>query len=333
MLSTAAWNAFLKTLEEPPAEHGLRARHDGGQQGPAHRRRPLPSLRLPPPDGGADSERRAPRRAGRVDRDPAGGGRGAGARRLPGSFRDALGTLEQLVTYSGSEIALEDVLAVLGRGRRPAARRDGRRGRRGRRPARADGDGGVRRAGPRRGLLRHRPGGPRSRAADRADPRRGAGRAVAHARGRRGAGRSRPSSVDHATVVRLLELLGEAMEARPGRRRRAHAPGARSREGRTARGRRLDARAAARIERLRSRPPSRLRGGVSATRSRSERSPGPVQRSGRGRRRRSAGPSRRSACARGAGRRGGDENGAAPRPRAARPDAREQRLRFGSRSA
>ena len=36
------------------------------------------------------------------------------ARSATGSFRDALGTLEQLVTYSGSEIALEDVLAVLG---------------------------------------------------------------------------------------------------------------------------------------------------------------------------------------------------------------------------
>jgi DNA polymerase-3 subunit gamma/tau len=36
------------------------------------------------------------------------------ARSATGSFRDALGTLEQLVTYSGPEIALEDVLAVLG---------------------------------------------------------------------------------------------------------------------------------------------------------------------------------------------------------------------------
>ena len=36
------------------------------------------------------------------------------ARSATGSFRDALGTLEQLLTYSGSEIALEDVLAVLG---------------------------------------------------------------------------------------------------------------------------------------------------------------------------------------------------------------------------
>jgi DNA polymerase-3 subunit gamma/tau len=36
------------------------------------------------------------------------------ARSATGSFRDALGTLEQLVAYSGTTIALEDVLAVLG---------------------------------------------------------------------------------------------------------------------------------------------------------------------------------------------------------------------------
>ena len=36
------------------------------------------------------------------------------ARKAGGSFRDALGTLEQLVTYGGQEIATEDVLATLG---------------------------------------------------------------------------------------------------------------------------------------------------------------------------------------------------------------------------
>ncbi|HEX3317440.1 MAG TPA: hypothetical protein VHR88_05435, partial [Solirubrobacteraceae bacterium] len=36
------------------------------------------------------------------------------ARHATGSFRDALGTLEQLVTYSGRNVAIEDVLAVLG---------------------------------------------------------------------------------------------------------------------------------------------------------------------------------------------------------------------------
>ncbi len=36
------------------------------------------------------------------------------ARKASGSFRDALGTLEQLVTYGGKEVALDDVLANLG---------------------------------------------------------------------------------------------------------------------------------------------------------------------------------------------------------------------------
>ena len=36
------------------------------------------------------------------------------ARAATGSFRDALGTLEQLVTYGGNEIKLEDVLDILG---------------------------------------------------------------------------------------------------------------------------------------------------------------------------------------------------------------------------
>ena len=36
------------------------------------------------------------------------------ARSATGSFRDALGTLEQLLAYSGRTIALDDVLAVLG---------------------------------------------------------------------------------------------------------------------------------------------------------------------------------------------------------------------------
>src|SRR5918912_2461721 len=36
------------------------------------------------------------------------------ARAATGSFRDALGTLEQLVTYGGKQVKLEDVLDILG---------------------------------------------------------------------------------------------------------------------------------------------------------------------------------------------------------------------------
>ncbi len=113
MLSTAAWNAFLKTLEEPPPNTVfVLATTEAGKVPPTvvdrcHRfdfHRPTvtqiasvltrvassESIEIPPP------------------------ALAAVARAATGSFRDALGTLEQLVTYSGSVIALEDVLAVLG---------------------------------------------------------------------------------------------------------------------------------------------------------------------------------------------------------------------------
>ena len=57
MLTREAWNAFLKTLEEPPPQHRLRALHDRAAQGDAHDRRPLPALRLPAPVAGADRRR------------------------------------------------------------------------------------------------------------------------------------------------------------------------------------------------------------------------------------------------------------------------------------
>ncbi len=94
-------------------EHGLRARHDRGAEGAGDGRRPLPPLRLPPPHGRADRLGRAPRRAAESIEIPP-EAVAAVARSATGSFRDALGTLEQLLTYSGNEIALADVLAVLG---------------------------------------------------------------------------------------------------------------------------------------------------------------------------------------------------------------------------
>ena len=92
MLSTAAWNAFLKTLEEPPPEHRVRARHDRGAEGARDRRRSLPPLRLPAPHGRADRAGAAPHGRGRVDRDPARGDRRAralGHRELPRRARHA----------------------------------------------------------------------------------------------------------------------------------------------------------------------------------------------------------------------------------------------------
>jgi DNA polymerase-3 subunit gamma/tau len=113
MLSTAAWNAFLKTLEEPPPNtvfvlatteaakvpatvidrcHRFDFHRPTVEQiaGVLRRAADAESIEIPPPALAAIS------------------------RSATGSFRDALGTLEQLVTYSGSEISLEDVLAVLG---------------------------------------------------------------------------------------------------------------------------------------------------------------------------------------------------------------------------
>jgi DNA polymerase III subunit gamma/tau len=113
MLSTAAWNAFLKTLEEPPPGTVFVLATTEAAKVPAtvvdrcHRfdfHRPTveqiafvlrraaeaESISIPPPAVAAI------------------------ARSATGSFRDALGTLEQLVTYSGAQIELDDVLAVLG---------------------------------------------------------------------------------------------------------------------------------------------------------------------------------------------------------------------------
>ena len=113
MLSTAAWNAFLKTLEEPPPHTiFVLATTEASKVLPTvvdrcHRfdfaRPSVPQI--------AGVLQPGRRRGG--DRDPAEAAALSRAR-PPGSFRDALGTLEQLVSYSGRSIALEDVLAVLG---------------------------------------------------------------------------------------------------------------------------------------------------------------------------------------------------------------------------
>ena len=114
MLSTAAWNAFLKTLEEPPPHTIFVLATTEAQKvlptvvDRCHRfdfARPERRRRSPACCGGSPTPRRSrspTRRSALV------------ARSATGSFRDALGTLEQLVAYSGRTIALEDVLAVLG---------------------------------------------------------------------------------------------------------------------------------------------------------------------------------------------------------------------------
>jgi len=113
MLSTAAWNAFLKTLEEPPPNTVFVLATTEANKVPAtvvdrcHRF----DFHRPTVEQIASVVRRAAQ-AESIEIPPA--AVAALARSATGSFRDALGTLEQIVTYSGQEIALEDVLAVLG---------------------------------------------------------------------------------------------------------------------------------------------------------------------------------------------------------------------------
>ncbi|MEA2167025.1 MAG: polymerase subunit gamma/tau, partial [Solirubrobacteraceae bacterium] len=113
MLSTAAWNAFLKTLEEPPP-------HTIFVLATTEANKVLPTVadRCHRFDFGrptiaqiASVIRRVAEQEGISAPDEA---IALMARSATGSFRDALGTLEQLVAYSGNTIALDDVLAVLG---------------------------------------------------------------------------------------------------------------------------------------------------------------------------------------------------------------------------
>jgi DNA polymerase-3 subunit gamma/tau len=113
MLSTAAWNAFLKTLEEPPPNTVFVLATTEASKVPAtvvdrcHRF----DFHRPTVEQIASVVRRTAE-AESIEIPP--GAVAALARSATGSFRDALGTLEQIVTYSGQQIALEDVLAVLG---------------------------------------------------------------------------------------------------------------------------------------------------------------------------------------------------------------------------
>ncbi|HEX5620482.1 MAG TPA: DNA polymerase III subunit gamma/tau [Solirubrobacteraceae bacterium] len=113
MLSTAAWNAFLKTLEEPPP-------HTIFVLATTEAAKVLPTVvdRCHRFDFARPS---VPQIAGVLRKVATAEELEIGddataliARSATGSFRDALGTLEQLVAYSGRSITLEDVLAVLG---------------------------------------------------------------------------------------------------------------------------------------------------------------------------------------------------------------------------
>jgi DNA polymerase-3 subunit gamma/tau len=113
MLSPAAWNAFLKTLEEPPSHVIFVLATTEAHKVPAtivdrcHRF----DFRRPSLEQIAGVLERVAAEEGIEVPKPA---IGMIARAATGSFRDALGTLEQLVTYGGSPVELDDVLDILG---------------------------------------------------------------------------------------------------------------------------------------------------------------------------------------------------------------------------
>ena len=113
MLTREAWNAFLKTLEEPPPNtvfvlcttepHKVMPTIVDRCQRFDFQRPSLEQI--------AEVVRRVAS-AESIEIEP--GAVAAITRAAGGSFRDALGTLDQLVAYGGKEVATDDVLAVLG---------------------------------------------------------------------------------------------------------------------------------------------------------------------------------------------------------------------------
>jgi DNA polymerase-3 subunit gamma/tau len=113
MLSPQAWNAFLKTLEEPPPRTIFVLATTEAQKvlptvvDRCHRfdftRPTVEQISAVLRRVAAEEGIEVPAEALALL-----------ARHATGSFRDALGTLEQLVTYSGQAITTDDVLAVLG---------------------------------------------------------------------------------------------------------------------------------------------------------------------------------------------------------------------------
>jgi DNA polymerase-3 subunit gamma/tau len=113
MLTREAWNAFLRTLEEPPPNTVFVLATTE-----AHKVMPTIVDRCQRFDFHRPSARQITdvldRVAGSEGIEIDGSAVAAIARAAGGSFRDALGTLDQLVVYGGARVQTEDVLAVLG---------------------------------------------------------------------------------------------------------------------------------------------------------------------------------------------------------------------------
>jgi DNA polymerase-3 subunit gamma/tau len=113
MLTREAWNAFLKTLEEPPPSTAfvLATTEPHKVMATIVDRCQRFDFQRPAAEQIAEVVRRVATAEG-IEIDDA--GVAAIARAATGSFRDALGTLDQLVAYGGETVRTEDVLAVLG---------------------------------------------------------------------------------------------------------------------------------------------------------------------------------------------------------------------------
>jgi DNA polymerase-3 subunit gamma/tau len=113
MLTREAWNAFLKTLEEPPPNTTF-------VLATTEPHKVMPTIvdrcqrfdfQRPTLDQIAEVIRRV---AAKEEIEIDAGAVSAISRSATGSFRDALGTLDQLVAYGGKKVVTDDVLTVLG---------------------------------------------------------------------------------------------------------------------------------------------------------------------------------------------------------------------------
>ena len=173
MLTREAWNAFLKTLEEPPPNTVF-------VLATTEPHKVMPTIvdrcqrfdfQRPSLEQIAEVLRRVAA-AEEIEIDD--GAVAAIARSASGSFRDALGTLDQLVAYGGKQVSTDDVLAVLGvadaelifAAADAIAAGDGR--------AALEVARAARTLGPRRDPVRPRPARPPAPAARDPDDRRGA---------------------------------------------------------------------------------------------------------------------------------------------------------------
>ena len=321
MLSSQAWNAFLKTLEEPPPNTIFVLATTEAKQGPADGRRPLPPLRL---QRGRRVEQLAAvlraRRRARRHRD-----RPRRASRCSPATRPARSATRSARSSSSSPTAARRSRSTTCSpcSASPTPTCCSARSTRSPRTTRA----------PRC----WRPRGSPERAATSAPFMRDL---EAHARELLvvqtlgevpGELRVTPehdarlaeqaARVGRGDVVRLLDLLAAAMERGQGRRRRAHAARARARQGGDAGGRRRrrtrcsrgssGSRRGSRPPAPRRRPPPRRRLRADRGRARAATPPAPARRP---RRRREAAPRRRG------------------RPPRRRPSARERRRRRRGRA-